>query len=327
MGRALNDELRFHLSLLGDRERVAAYRRAIGHIVRAGDVVLDVGTGTGILALIAADAGAARVYAVEREPIAEVARSLARVNGPAGRICLLRADATEIQLPERVDVIVSELLSPAMVGQAMVETLGRCRDRFLAPGGRMIPAAVEVLCAPVEGPASLSDLPSSTLSSLDLDLTPLDRLTVQRPRSETLEPDWLLGPPRRAFRYEALLSEPAPGSTAELTLPLERCGTLRGFGLWFEATLGGGSRLTNEPPSRGCWDQLFLPLPSATVVDTRATVQLELQAHDSQAKPLFWRWATSVDPGSPDGVPIAFDQSSFFGELCPRPGSSAAESA
>ena len=69
-----------HRRMLNDRIRTEAFRDAIEKVVKPGDVVVDVGAGTGILSLFAARAGAARVYAIERSPTIEQAKAIARAN-------------------------------------------------------------------------------------------------------------------------------------------------------------------------------------------------------------------------------------------------------
>jgi predicted RNA methylase len=99
-------ELEVHRTMIRDRVRTEAFQRAIESVVRPGDVVLDVGAGSGILSLFAARAGAACVYAVERTTIAAVAQGLAAANGVAEIVQVFHGDVMEIELPGRVDVIV-----------------------------------------------------------------------------------------------------------------------------------------------------------------------------------------------------------------------------
>ena len=74
-------EIEVHRTMICDRVRTDAFRRAIDAVVRPGDVVLDVGAGTGLLSLFAARAGASRVYAVEQTTVAVLAQELAAANG------------------------------------------------------------------------------------------------------------------------------------------------------------------------------------------------------------------------------------------------------
>ena len=98
-----------HGWMVADGARTNAYARAIAKTVRPGDVVLDIGAGTGLFAILACRSGARRVYAVERDDIIEVARQNAAANGCAESIEFLHASSTEISLPECANVIVSDL--------------------------------------------------------------------------------------------------------------------------------------------------------------------------------------------------------------------------
>jgi type I protein arginine methyltransferase len=101
-------EIEVHRTMVCDRVRTEAFCRAIEEVVRPGDTVLDVGAGTGILSVFAARAGAARVYAVERTAVAALAQELAAANGVADCVHVIHGDVLDLELPERVDVIVSE---------------------------------------------------------------------------------------------------------------------------------------------------------------------------------------------------------------------------
>ena len=99
-----------HLLYVGDGPRAPAYRQAIFEIVKPGMVVVDIGTGSGFLARIAVEAGAAKVYAIEQhESILRVARRISEADGTDSKISFVAGDSREIELKEDVDVIVAEL--------------------------------------------------------------------------------------------------------------------------------------------------------------------------------------------------------------------------
>ena len=135
-------EFEVHRTMICDRVRTGAFRRAIESVVRPGDIVLDVGVGSGILSVFAARAGAARVYAVERTSAAVLARELAAANGVAEVVRVIHGDVTDVELPERVDVIVSEWLGGFGIDEGMLVPVIVARDRWLKPGGVMIPRLV-----------------------------------------------------------------------------------------------------------------------------------------------------------------------------------------
>ena len=128
-----------HGAMVADRARVEGYARAIERAVRPGDAVLEIGTGTGLFAVLACRAGARRVYAIETDDIVEVARANAAANGVADRIEFFHAMSTEVELPERVAVIVSDLRGVLPLYEGHLESVIDARARFLAPGGRLVP--------------------------------------------------------------------------------------------------------------------------------------------------------------------------------------------
>ena len=133
-------EFEVHRTMICDRVRTEAFRRAIDSVVRPGDIVLDVGAGSGILSVFAARAGAARVYAVERTSAAVLAQELAAANGVAEIVQVIHGEVIDVELPERVDVIVSEWLGGFGVDEGMLVPVIVARDRWLKPGGVISPA-------------------------------------------------------------------------------------------------------------------------------------------------------------------------------------------
>ncbi|KJE88813.1 arginine methyltransferase 4-PA [Capsaspora owczarzaki ATCC 30864] len=111
-------------NMLQDLVRTGTYQRAM--LENAADfedkVVLDVGAGTGVLSFFAIQAGARKVYAIEASAMADNTRLLVERNGLAGRIIVINAKAEEVELPEQVDLIISEPMGTLLVNERMLET-------------------------------------------------------------------------------------------------------------------------------------------------------------------------------------------------------------
>lgn len=309
--------IRMHQQLVADRARSDAYREAVSRVVREGDVVLDAGCGSGLLSLFACQAGAARVWAVERSEIIAVARELAQANGFGDRIRFVAADLLELELPEPVDVVVSELVSKAVFGQALTATLGRCR-RFLAPGGRIVPARIELVAAPVECALAREELDFPPHERYDLDFSAARRRSVNAPLSRRFDAAELLGPGRTALALAFDSRETGTDAAADgIELEPARDGILHGFALWFVATLAPGVRLSSAPPGIPSWDQAFLPLEEPVKIVRKDLIRLRLQVVEPLSGGALWHWDTDV-LGSADGSPrVSFRQSTFASSPLP----------
>jgi len=141
-----------------DLERTAAFEAAIQKRITAGGrdmTVLDIGTGPfALLAIMAARAGAKLVYAIEKSPsAASMARRTVKEAGFENRVKIIEGDSTRVQLPERVDLIVSEIIGNIATGEGVVTTITDARKRFLkdsaGPQQQMIPSCCQTLIAPV----------------------------------------------------------------------------------------------------------------------------------------------------------------------------------
>ncbi len=146
-----------HARMLHDERRTGDYLAALAAAVRPDDVVLDIGTGSGVLAVAAARAGARHVYAVEASDIAEVAERVFAVNGVRDRVTLLPGWSRQIELPERADLLVAEVIGNEPLEEEILETTLDARRRLLAPGARLIPHALTLLARPVLLPRPRSD--------------------------------------------------------------------------------------------------------------------------------------------------------------------------
>lgn len=140
--------LEAHEEMLSDRVRVDTYHRAIQRNVQAGDVVLDLGTGTGLLAFMASRAGAKKVYALEHSDFIDVAREIAAHNGFTN-IEFIRANSRDFTPPEPIDVVLHEQMGDELFNENLLENLLDVRDRALAPAGRILPARFRLFIEPV----------------------------------------------------------------------------------------------------------------------------------------------------------------------------------
>lgn len=145
----------FHRSMLADRARNEAYESAIRATVRPGDLVLDIGAGSGLLAMMAARAGAARVVACEADPLlAATAREIVGRNGYGDVVEIVAELSTKIEptgsLAGGADLIVSEVFSHTLLDEGAIETLNHAMKRLARPGARIIPVSASIQVALVE---------------------------------------------------------------------------------------------------------------------------------------------------------------------------------
>ncbi|KAI9912700.1 hypothetical protein PsorP6_005359 [Peronosclerospora sorghi] len=135
-------QVSIHREMITDRVRTDGYRNAIlnNREMFHGKVVLDVGCGTGILSMFAAQAGAAKVIGIDRSEMGDVARDIVAANGFSDVITILRGKVEDMELPvHKVDIIVSEWMGYCLLYESMLDTVLFARDKWLAPNGYLFP--------------------------------------------------------------------------------------------------------------------------------------------------------------------------------------------
>jgi len=153
--------LNYHALMLADGLRNQLLYKAIKQNVNAETNFLDVGAGAGVWAILAAKLGAKRVVAVEiEECLIPIIYRHAQENGVADRIEIVHGNSNDVKLKGRFDVIVSELFGGDALGEGTVKSFVDIRNRFLAPGGILIPQKLTLMAAPVFFAKSGQDTPN-----------------------------------------------------------------------------------------------------------------------------------------------------------------------
>ena len=248
-------------TMLHDKIRCDAYREAIQRTVKPGDVVVDLGAGTGLLSFFAMQAGARHVYAIEMSGIAYMAAELIDANGFRDRITQIRKNSKKARLPERCDVLITETLSTFCFDtENTIQFVADARARFLKPGGHIIPESVDTYLMPfsseVFGPGMLAP------RFYDLDYRPFAKKLREEFRlvRASGKPLLALSPPALCYQIDFRKETQNPGKTF-VPFRIAADGRLDGFLGWFEARLCEGVTLSNSPylPLTHWW-QLFLPV-------------------------------------------------------------------
>lgn len=270
-----------HRLMVRDSVRTDAFHRAITAAVTPGDVVLDVGAGSGILSLFAARAGARRVYAVECTPIARLASRLAQVNRLTGTVQVIEAPIESVTLPERVDVIVSEWLGTIGVDENLLGLVLTARDRWLRPGGRVVPRHVTAWMAPAHIPMR-PDVSFFTDDPYGLDLSPLAESSVHELLSyrRRISPENLVAAPAAMWTTDvatAPMQEATLPTRTSMQFVAERKAAVNSLVAWFTAELADDVSLTNAPDAPDThWGQLLLPLSRERIVAAGATISAQV---------------------------------------------------
>jgi len=235
-----------HRQYVEDLNRVSAFRRAIQEIVKPRDIVLDLGCGTGILGLLACEAGASRVYAIDRGDMIDVAQSIAAANGLADRIVHVREVSTRATLPEKVDVVVADQIGEFGYQAGVLDYFEDAKRRLLKPGGATIPSYIELWVVPVEAPELRSQIEFWGTRPAGFDYSPANRIAVNTGYSISLRPAQLLA---QAGQVIVLDATSAARFTGRVSTNIVRDGALQGIGGWFQAQLSPRAVMTNSPLS------------------------------------------------------------------------------
>jgi protein arginine N-methyltransferase 1 len=278
--------------MLTDPVRGSAYLAALRETVKPGMVVADIGAGPGVLGVYAATLGARRVFLVEPDASVYAAPALAQENGVGDRVEVIRASSTKIDLPERADVIVSDLRGVTPFQGHHLAAATDMRRRLLAVGGTCIPRRDVVMTALVEDDAlyartvgAWSGLPVAVTHESLTDLL-ANRWYRTRATGEQLVSDPSLFV---TLDYDV----PAPALAARWEAVATRDGIAHGLLLWFDTELTSTIAFSNAPSAPAAlYGQAYFPFHPAFVLKKGDRVGIELRAVLS-GDDYAWSWSAT----------------------------------
>ncbi|XP_019427339.1 PREDICTED: probable protein arginine N-methyltransferase 6 [Lupinus angustifolius] len=236
-----------HEDMIKDTVRTNTYRDAIMFHRPSieGKVVIDVGCGTGILSIFCAQAGAKRVYAIEASDIAMQARLVVETNNLSNIITVLHGRVEDVQITERVDVIVSEWMGYMLLYESMLESVIIARDRWLKHGGLMLPSDATLYMAPVTNIEVYRKSTDFWGDVYGIDMSPIIPLSkksaFEEPSLEIITSENLLTWPIEIKRLDchSVTIPQIQSITKEFQLASLFEAPLHGFAFWFDVEFNG----------------------------------------------------------------------------------------
>ncbi|UWR55522.1 50S ribosomal protein L11 methyltransferase [Phaeobacter inhibens] len=310
---------RWHFPMLADQARNRAYAEAIAMKVRPGDIVLDIGCGAGLTAMLAARAGAKHVYTCEQQPlIAAAATQVIADNGLSDRITVLSKWSHEIvigvDMPEQADVVVSEIVDTVLLGEGALDTLSHAMSALAKPGARAIPETGTLVAQLVESEALLQQWRPQAADGFDLSafhhLARVAQITPGDFKACGLRP---LGPGTDLFQFDFTRPDVTPARSSQ-RLSCSHSGVVHAVFVSFEMQLAPGIGLTNGLYSDGHWGRTaflldasrrLLPGDCLQVTAQHDAAALSVSVHDAEPaadRAEVWlqpAWRLEAEPSEP----------------------------
>jgi type II protein arginine methyltransferase len=277
----------WHFAMINDKPRNDAYQAAIARAA-PGKRVLDIGTGTGLLAMMAAKAGAAGVTSCEAVAvIAERARYIIARNGLHNRIAVLARHSTELavggEIGSRAQVLITETFSSDLLSEGVLATVEHAHAHLLTPDATVIPRAAGAKAYLIGGAEIESMLFAG--SSHGFDLSPFDDFAPPvLAASVNNVPHNILSEDFELVSFD-LTAHEFPMESKTINVPVTKTGTAAGLVQWICLELDAQSRYENRPSSdphaESHWTQILHRFPRPLKVEQGGTVRLRIR-HDRQ---------------------------------------------
>ena len=290
--------IEYHRTLIADHVRNAAFFAALKACIEPGkSIVADIGTGTGLIGVMAARLGAKRVYMYETAAIGAVAEQTVRDN-KLQKVCeVIACHSADMIDPPRADVVVSETLGNYALEENIISTLSDGASRHLKPGGRLIPSALTQFVAPVTSDRFHRELTvwdgAGTPLGIALDLSHARAMSANNAYVRNVQPSDLLPGAKSIVPWDRVdfAKRPSANRKCDAGWRMELETPVFGFAVWWSVVLGPGLELSTAPDAPWThWEQLYFPLADPVRAKVGDEVRLTLRSKSSEEGGTHLAW-------------------------------------
>ncbi|HEY2645895.1 MAG TPA: 50S ribosomal protein L11 methyltransferase [Candidatus Acidoferrales bacterium] len=284
--------------------------------IRPGCVVMDIGTGPGLLAVLAYQLGASRVYAIEPNDVIQLAREISAANHCADKIEFFEDFSRKVSVPVRADVIVSDLRGILPLFENHIPSIVDARQRFLAPGGTLIARRDRIWAAVADAPEAYGKIVDPwDRNGLGQNLSTVRRKVLNEFGKARVQPEQLLTKPQLWATLDYTTIE-NPDVCGTVQWAAERNGTGHGILVWFDVELADNISFSTGPESpETVYGTAFFPWLEPVPLVAGQNISFELDAKFLE-NDYFWRWTTQIESAEKAGETVArFEQSQLQGAV------------
>ena len=274
---------RWHFEMLNDEQRNESFQRALKNAITPETIVLDIGSGTGLLAMMAARAGAKQTVTCEMVPeLAELARDTVALNGLADRIITLDKKSTSLvigyQMVHKANLLVTETVDCGLLGEGIVSSIAHAKANLLTDDAQIVPCAATVYAMVVESPRLRNLNVARTAAGFDVSLINRYATAQYFPvRLDAFEYTPLTEP-FAVFNFDFVNGTIVP-ERKKIEVRAQRDGTAQCVIFWFNMQLDRENSISNEPGSTTHWEQALQCFEDETAVRAGETLVIEAE-HD-----------------------------------------------
>jgi type I protein arginine methyltransferase len=281
-------------AMIADESRSGKYVAALREAVTEDSIVLDIGSGTGFFSLLACQFGAKKVYSIEPNPLIHLAQGFAAEYGYQDRIEFIQDLSTRVELPEKADILISDLRGSMPLALTSLFSVIDARQRLLKPEGVIIGQKDTIYFALAE----CQELYEKQISSLLKDFYGINMASARRLITNQVilekEANYELVSSGQVFAELDYTTIEETSFSAKLEWEIEKKGTIHGLLSWFVGELGFGLTITNSPENpKSVYGTPFFPFDRPVEVEAGDKVEVSISA-DYVHGGYVWNWNTIV---------------------------------